>query len=330
MIRVQRVIKRTLQPCKTLLAAPTHNRSISCEEFSVTRAVRNEVALFSLPELGDLEGLRARYRDHVFAPHAHDTFVIAGIVSGAVCLCTEDGATTCAAEHLLTLDPGLVHSARGIDTPEWEYVAIYPTAALVASRLSAMGADPTRLALGEPCVRDRALGATVIAALEVMERSGDAEARIHAFDTIVRELWITRVATPRTVEVRYVPEGVARVREYIEAHPEQTPTVEMLANLAGWSRFHFIRTFTVAVGLTPYAYFLQRRIAYARELLRAGEPLTDVAHRCGFADQSHFIRHFKRVVGVTPGRYATLLRSQRRSSPTNRMMQPSPDVLRLR
>jgi len=283
----------------------------------VTRAVRDEVALFSLPELGDLEGLRARYRDHVFAPHAHDTFVIAGIVSGAVCICTEDGPVTASAGHLLTLNPGLVHSARGIDTPEWEYLAIYPPASLVASRLAAIGEDPARVMLAEPCVRDRGLGATVISALQVMERAGDADSRVRAFDTIVRELWGRRAQANAGETRKRVPEGVARVRAYIEAHPEQTPSVEMLAELAGWSRFHFIRTFTASVGLTPYAYFLQRRIAFARELLRAGEPLTEVAHRCGFADQSHFIRHFKRVIGVTPGRYAALLRTQAVRRPVN-------------
>ena len=285
----------------------------------MTRAVRDEVALFSLPELGDLEGLRARYRDHVFAPHAHDTFVIAGIISGAVCICTEEGPATVAAGHLLTLNPGLVHSARGIDAPEWEYLAIYPPASLVAKRLAALGEDPSRLMMAEPCVRDRSIGAAVISALQIMERASDADTRVQAFDALVRELWGRRARVQADEPRRRVPDGVTRVREYIEAHPEQTPTVEMLAELAGWSRFHFIRTFTASVGLTPYAYFLQRRIAFARELLRAGEQLTEVAHRCGFADQSHFIRHFKRVVGVTPGRYAALLRSQRRSVTTGRV-----------
>jgi AraC-like DNA-binding protein len=46
-----------------------------------------------------------------------------------------------------------------------------------------------------------------------------------------------------------------------------------------------------------------RRLNKARDLLRAGQTIADVAFEMGFADQSHLGRWFKRAFGITPGLY---------------------------
>ena len=55
--------------------------------------------------------------------------------------------------------------------------------------------------------------------------------------------------------------------------------------------------------MTPHAYLLNCRIQHARRLLRGRQPLAEVAHASGFADQAHFQRVFKRLTAVTPGHY---------------------------
>ncbi|KQR15887.1 AraC family transcriptional regulator [Cellulomonas sp. Leaf334] len=61
------------------------------------------------------------------------------------------------------------------------------------------------------------------------------------------------------------------------------------------------RHFTHATGMSPREV---RRIARAREAvarLQRGEAIADVAHRLGYADQSHLTRELKRLTGFTPG-----------------------------
>ena len=41
-----------------------------------------------------------------------------------------------------------------------------------------------------------------------------------------------------------------------------------------------------------------------RNLIRLGEPLSAVASRCGFSDQSHLTRLFKARLGVRPANIA--------------------------
>ena len=76
-----------------------------------------------------------------------------------------------------------------------------------------------------------------------------------------------------------------------------------LAHLAGLSRYQLIRAFRSTTGLTPHAWQINQRIHRAREYIRAGKSLADIAYRLGFADQAHFQRAFKAHVGITPGRF---------------------------
>jgi AraC-like DNA-binding protein len=77
-----------------------------------------------------------------------------------------------------------------------------------------------------------------------------------------------------------------------------------LAEVAGMGPFALTRCFRRVVGVPPYAYLELLRVERAKELLRGGTAITEVAHVTGFSDQSHLTRHFRRVVGVPPGRYA--------------------------
>jgi AraC-like DNA-binding protein len=79
--------------------------------------------------------------------------------------------------------------------------------------------------------------------------------------------------------------------------------LQELAQAAGLSQWHFLRQFKKYVGMTPHLWLVQHRILKAKRLLRAGEPLVNIAMQCGFADQSHFTRHFKKALGVTPQNY---------------------------
>lgn len=81
-----------------------------------------------------------------------------------------------------------------------------------------------------------------------------------------------------------------------------------LADIAGrlnMSVNHFIKAFGETEGVSPYHWYMQRRIAQAMALLRVETllPLSKVADECGFADQSHFTKTFTRLLGIPPGRW---------------------------
>lgn len=93
------------------------------------------------------------------------------------------------------------------------------------------------------------------------------------------------------------------VKEYLDQNYEQDISLEMLSELTDLSPFYLLRLFKKEVGATPHIYLTQRRISKAKEFLTMGDPLSDVAYKTGFVDQSHFTNRFKNIVGITPGQY---------------------------
>jgi AraC family transcriptional regulator len=97
---------------------------------------------------------------------------------------------------------------------------------------------------------------------------------------------------------------LAAVIDYINENPGRELCVKDLAEIAGVSLSHFIRTFHQTMGVPPHQYLLRTRLTRAKELLRQTRySIADIARMTGFSGQSHFTKHFGRCAGVTPRRY---------------------------
>ena len=92
-----------------------------------------------------------------------------------------------------------------------------------------------------------------------------------------------------------------RAKEFIVEHLEEDITLAEVAEAAGYSPFHFARSFRRSTGLTPQQYLVQQRIGRAKELLTKGDlPLVEVAIGAGFKNQSHFTTLFRKFTALTP------------------------------
>jgi len=80
-------------------------------------------------------------------------------------------------------------------------------------------------------------------------------------------------------------------------------TVREVARVAGISPFHFIRQFEAVFGATPHQFRTQARLERARELLLAGQSVTDVCFEIGFSSLGSFSGLFTRWVGTVPSAY---------------------------
>jgi AraC family transcriptional regulator len=95
-----------------------------------------------------------------------------------------------------------------------------------------------------------------------------------------------------------------RIAQFIETNLGKDIGLNELAQVAGLSRFHFLRAFKRTTDETPYQYLLRRRIQRAQSLLRESKAaVAEIALAVGFKDSTQFIRAFRKIVGVTPGAY---------------------------
>jgi AraC family transcriptional regulator len=92
-----------------------------------------------------------------------------------------------------------------------------------------------------------------------------------------------------------------KVAAHVDANLGGKIHIEDLAELVSFSLSHFSRAFKRTFGITAHAWLMRRRIEVAQELLLTTDfTLSEIALRCGMADQSHFTHRFLRLVGETP------------------------------
>lgn len=94
---------------------------------------------------------------------------------------------------------------------------------------------------------------------------------------------------------------------YINEYFADTISVNQLAERAGLSQYHFIRTFKKETGFTPHEYIVNTRLNTAKYLLKNSQlPIKDICYNTGFSCESVFCIAFKKNLGITPTEYRTL------------------------
>jgi AraC family transcriptional regulator len=91
--------------------------------------------------------------------------------------------------------------------------------------------------------------------------------------------------------------SIRKINDLISNTLGQQIALDDLAQAAGYSRFHFLRTFTKSLGMTRSKYVMHRRVQAAVSMAKGTrESLASIAYATGFAD--HLSRWCRKVYGV--------------------------------
>jgi AraC family transcriptional regulator len=83
--------------------------------------------------------------------------------------------------------------------------------------------------------------------------------------------------------------------DYIHANFERDVALDVLANVACLSKYHFLRLFTAIHGITPNAFVHRKRARVAGRLLASSSlTMDEVAGRVGYAARSSLFRQMRR------------------------------------
>lgn len=97
---------------------------------------------------------------------------------------------------------------------------------------------------------------------------------------------------------------VLLVKEYIDSHPADNPSVELLARMAYLSVSQFKRRFKELSYYTPHDYMLRQKIDLAKEMLSYTYlSVTEIALATGMSSSQIFAKNFKKYTGKTPREY---------------------------
>lgn len=114
----------------------------------------------------------------------------------------------------------------------------------------------------------------------------------------------------------YLYRRIVQAKLFIDVHFREKINLDEIAEEASFSRFHFIRLFRDAYGLTPHQYMISLRLREAEKLMsNPALKIQDVCFGIGFESVSTFTTLFTKVHGKTPkARQKEILEKKRISS----------------
>lgn len=113
---------------------------------------------------------------------------------------------------------------------------------------------------------------------------------------------------------------INRVMDYIERHLDEDLSLEVIANIACFSAFHFHRIFAAMTGetLNQFVRRLRAEKAAGQLILNLGKTVTEIALDCGFSGSAAFARTFKEFFGVTALEWQRMTPEERNLCKTDR------------
>lgn len=266
------------------------------------------VSAWKPPVPGVAEVFHARFTDHAYPAHVHDTWAVMILDGGRVDFALDrERHGLGVSDAVVLLPPGVAHDGRTVTEAGFRKRVLYLDTSVLPEHLTGAAVDAPLLfdAVLRRHVHalHRALGTRELpsGAVDVLE----AGSRL----AFVRE-HLHRRLSGRVGRAVPLPSAAGagtavRLRELLDARVVEGITLEEAsAELGHPHPTQLIRGFRAAYGLPPHAYLTGRRVEVARRLLLAGVRPAEAATAAGFYDQAHLTRHFGRHVGTSPARFA--------------------------
>lgn len=91
--------------------------------------------------------------------------------------------------------------------------------------------------------------------------------------------------------------------DFIEANLKEKLSVDQIAEVAGFSKYHFTRVFTSAIGMSPYDYYRGRKVTETINFIKIHDcRIIDAAFEYGFSSPEVFVRACRAVFDLSPSK----------------------------
>lgn len=263
----------------------------------ISERPREWVRAWKPPVPGIHEVFHARFVEHAYPPHAHETWTLFVVDPGAIRYDLETRHRGALGGRVAVLPPHVVHDGRPSSDLGYRRRVLYVGTEILDERLTGRAVD-------RPDIEDPSITRAVRRLHRVLGQPGEtleAETLLALVGDRLRERLGTGAVEPLD---RREDRIAADLRDLLDEHRFDAITLAEAGRVLHVSPAHLVRCFTRAFGIAPHRYVVGRRIEAARHRLLEGGSVAEVATSVGFHDQAHLTRHFKRHVGTTPARYA--------------------------
>ncbi|MDP9712503.1 UNVERIFIED_ORG: AraC-like DNA-binding protein [Pseudomonas fluorescens] len=243
-------------------------------------------------------------REVCYSRHSHAHFSIGAITAGRSTYVHEQSSFEVAAGTVVLMNPGDVHACNPIDDQPWSYLMLYVETPWLTDLQHQLGfsAELEFRRFADTHLNDARLFRDLNGLYSVLvDDQQDVLCKQSAAVEFFSELQLR--LNPIEPPLREPNCKLERAADFIRQHCTVLLSLDDICAAAELSPSYLIRAFKQHFGMTPHAFLVNQRIQFARERLRRGQLIADVALEAGFADQAHFQRAFKQHLAATPGQY---------------------------
>ncbi|MFF1356335.1 AraC family transcriptional regulator [Streptomyces sp. NPDC058297] len=221
-------------------------------------------------------------------PHRHDEHQIIYAGSGVLAVTTDAGTWFAPGTRAIWVPAGCVHAHRAHGHLDLHTLGL-------PARVNPLGLDVPTVLTVSPLLRELLLAATRGPHDDTPESR-----RLRA--VLLDQLKASRqqpLQLPTPADPR-----LKAVCDLLYDDPADPRPLAAFGRASGAGERTLSRLFRRELGMTFPQWRTQLRLYHALRMLAEGEPVTAVAHRCGWSSTSAFIDVFRRAFGTTPGEYS--------------------------
>lgn len=264
--------------------------------------------IIAAPAVPGLERIEACFVGNAFEPHRHDTYALGVTLEGVQTFRYRGRRRYSTPGKIIVLHPDEVHDGGAGTDDGLRYRMLYLDPSLLRRALE--GERMPLPFMEQPVVEDDTLRSALLAALDSLD---DGLEGLFVDDLIaeVAKALVRHAGDPLKPISQIAWRAAGLARDFLSENADRSVRSEELERVTGLDRYALSRHFRAQFATSPYRFLIMRRLQRARGMMGRGLPLAEVAVAAGFADQSHLNRHFKKAFGVTPGRWVSLVTTER-------------------
>lgn len=239
--------------------------------------------------------LSASMTEFKYKKHAHREYAIGVTLRGIQHYNLEGRLQLSYQNGIMLFNPEQTHDGMAHDKTGLDYVMLY-----IGPQLLFEAADrKSNIQFSTPIVYDYGLEQRILSLTQAILLEKD--------EALCYELLVS--LADRLVQNNLLADSkkdhvlVARAKEMINANLEEVLKLDDIGGELQLSKFQFIRLFKAHTGISPYQYYLNSKIALAKQLIDKNRDVYSAVAECGFVDLAHLNKHFKSIYGATAHEY---------------------------
>jgi AraC-like DNA-binding protein len=242
-----------------------------------------------------ITALSASFTDFTYKKHSHMEYAI-GVTLRGIQRYNLDGSRQLSYQNgVMLFNPEQAHDGMAHDENRLDYVMLYIDPQLLLEVIE----KNEIVRFQTPIVYDKKLQQKIVNLSDAILSGKDEALCSELFLSLTDRLIQTDLSTDNKTDHTLIK----RVKDRLHTDLESVFKLDEICKDLNMSKYQFIRLFKAHTGISPYQYFLNCKIEYAKQLIETNKDIYSAVTECGFVDLTHLNKHFKSVYGTTAFEY---------------------------